>query len=62
MRKPVKKGKYFVKSSQNSPILPKSSVIMSDKDLGWALKNGDIDKVKEIIESNVSLGQIPLLT
>ena len=35
---------------------------MSDKELGWALKNGDIDKVKEIIESNVSLGQIVYLT
>ena len=28
---------------------------MSDKELGWALKNGEIDKVKEIIGSNVSV-------
>ena len=26
----------------------------NDKNLGWALKNGDLDKVKEIIESDVS--------
>ena len=28
---------------------------MSEKELGWALKNGEIDKVKEIIGSNVSV-------
>ena len=27
---------------------------MSDKELAWALKNGEIDKVKQIIEGNVS--------
>ena len=27
---------------------------MSDKNLGWALKNGDLDRVKEIIEADVS--------
>ena len=26
-----------------------------DKNLGWALKNGDLDRVKELIESNVCL-------
>ena len=26
---------------------------MSDKELAWALKNGEIDKVKQIIEGNV---------
>ena len=28
---------------------------MSDKNLGWALKNGDLDRVKEIIEADVSV-------
>jgi hypothetical protein len=28
---------------------------MGDKDLGWALKNGDLDKVKETIEVNVRI-------
>ena len=32
----------------------------NDKNLGWALKNGDLDKVKEIIESDVS-GQFQFL-
>jgi len=27
----------------------------NDKNLGWALKNGDLDKVKEIIDSDKSL-------
>ena len=51
-------------SSNHRRTVPffQSSVIMSDKELGWALKNGDIDKVKEIIESNVSLDQIVDLT
>ena len=26
-----------------------------DKNLGWALKNGDLDRVKEQIEADVSL-------
>ena len=26
----------------------------NDKNLGWALKNGDLDRVKEIIEGDVS--------
>ena len=26
---------------------------MSEKELAWALKNGEIDKVKQIIEGNV---------
>ena len=26
---------------------------MSDKELAWALKNGEIEKVKQIIEGNV---------
>merc|ERR1712018_68610 len=44
-------------SSNHRRTVPffQSSVIMSDKELGWALKNGDIDKVKEIIESNKQL-------
>ena len=32
----------------------------NDKNLGLALKNGDLDKVKEIIESDVS-GQVQSL-
>jgi len=27
---------------------------MGTKDLGWALKNGDLDKVKEVIGTDVS--------
>ena len=26
---------------------------MSEKELAWALKNGEMDKVKQIIEGNV---------
>merc|ERR1712203_835157 len=29
----------------------------NDKNLGWALKNGDLDRVKEIIEGDKSLVQ-----
>merc|ERR1712086_50628 len=32
-----------------------SQSAMSDKNLGWALKNGDLDRVKEIIEADKSL-------
>jgi hypothetical protein len=32
-----------------------SQSAMSDKNLGWALKNGDLDRVKEIIEADVSV-------
>ena len=29
-----------------------------DKNLGWALKNGDLDRVKELIEPDVSLDNL----
>jgi len=33
---------------------------MSDKELAWALKNGEIDKVKQIIEGNKQLVNTPI--
>ena len=35
-------------------IITKLTEMASDKNLGWALKNGDLDRVKEIIEGDVS--------
>merc|ERR1711963_826308 len=35
-------------------------IMSDDQNLGWALKNGDLDRVKELIESNDSLVSNPI--
>ena len=47
---------YF--SSQPTNYISQSA--MSDKNLGWALKNGDLDRVKEIIEADVSVNYLKI--
>ena len=39
-------------------IITQKITMADDKNLGWALKNGDLDRVKELIEADVSLDKL----